>query len=110
MPIKKRQAYIHARLSRVQDADLIAWWEGVPQGEGSDILKAALRAYLKGGQPKEAEPATRGDLEQMAAWLVEQMKGMAIAAPAAAIQDDKAERLSKEEAQERERNIRKRKW
>lgn len=107
---------IHVRMSPGRDADLIAWWENMPSGEGGDVVKRALRAYLRSSGDEtysELRPPTVADIETAARWVVDQVRGMALtpgqgrASPAPTAE---GERLTDEEVQQRERAVRARKW
>lgn len=110
MPRKRRvRGYITLRLSADKDADLIAWWENVPDGQGAELVKQAIRQMLTG--ENQSSPATATDVERAARWVVEQVRGMALSGGHAdpPLQDG-GERLSDEEIRKIERTVRARRW
>ena len=40
------------------DADIIAWWEALPEGDRSDLLRDLIRAAIAGSVAHKHEPAT----------------------------------------------------
>lgn len=63
--------YINVRLSATDDADLITWWKGLPDGAGAAQVKRAIRQFIAG--PGETPTATRDDVGQAASWAVEEL-------------------------------------
>jgi hypothetical protein len=95
------------------DDDLIGWWESLPEGEGSDEIRAALRNHT-GHSSNDLAAEVRRLNQQMAA-LVGQVQalskqisqGIVVAgngSPAA------LNEISAEQAQARTAQILKRKW
>jgi hypothetical protein len=50
------------------DADLLAWWDGIEEGDRSDTIRDILREYLF-GQRKNAPPPDLNRIGEDTAWI-----------------------------------------
>lgn len=106
----RRRITMTAKLTAGKDDDLIAWWEHLPSGERSVVLKRILRAFI------ESSPAS--PLRQVAAdvaWLRSAFTEWATQAeqtprPAASRQAPQNAALSDEDTRRREHKIAKTRW
>ena len=103
-PIKQPVRVISSQLMPGVDDDLIEWWDGLEQGQGSREIRAALRAYI--GQ-KPTQDAHTNRLEQVCARL-EALARQGFCAPAKPADDQSG--LSANELESRRQNLLKRKW
>lgn len=95
------------------DQDIIAWWDALPPGQGSEVLRTLIRDHLagEGGDDlmvRQLE-ALRVDMTAQFRALAQQLRQMTIAAPAAPAAPE-GDQLSRAEIAERTRAILKQKW
>lgn len=95
------------------DADIIAFIDGMDDGQKSDVMRAALRGFMAGQSLYQAapEPSPLDEIRQMLADIQAQMKNgvVAIQAPAAVVEIQE-KRLSDDEANLRLQKVKKNKW
>lgn len=48
MTTQLAQRYIGFRVAQDRDTDILQWWDAIPAGERSHILRSLIRAYLCG--------------------------------------------------------------
>ncbi len=100
------------------DQDIIAWWDSLPPGQGSEALRALIRDHLAAEGDDDLMvrqlEALRIDMNTQFRALAQQLRQMAVAAPALARQmqemDPAESLLDDEEIAARKRAILSRKW
>jgi len=110
------------------DADLVRWWEEMPDGERSEALRRIIRSAISGNTPQQVQPASDqhlGQVREDTAWIrqtltdlpayLERLMGhVAIAAKPDAAQDANedtdAPRLLPEDLERRRAKIQKSRW
>ncbi len=76
---KQRRATVSAKLTYSEDSDLISWWESLPRGSRSAIMKDMMRDYIERhngsfypvyprSQPQPFDPRHFAQLVEDAAW------------------------------------------
>lgn len=92
------------------DQDIIAWWDNLPPGQGSEVLRTLIRDHLAGAGEADLMvrqlEALRVDMNAQFRALAGQLRQVSVAATVAPA----AERLSDGEIAERTRAILKQKW
>lgn len=116
MPIKKRrrrpERYIGFKAFRDTDRDIIDWWEELPPGQRSQILRTLIRQYAIGGGEIDAQvlqglTALRGEFKSELRRLTDLFKRGQFS-PIAKLETE--ERLTEDEVEERKRKILERGW
>ena len=112
------------------DQDLLDWWEGIDEGERSDVIREILRIFLSEGRRRVDESVEhvhddhvlvqvqediawlRSALNDMPAYLENLVRQVAAMAPSVLEPADKSNGrpLSDSESQRRERRMRRAQW
>jgi hypothetical protein len=92
------------------DPDLVEWWQGLPEGQGSEILRQIIRAHIA------AQAATEGNqilallhnLARDVKGISQQLRGAVLAAPTPSSADEPI--LSEEQQEQILGNVLKNDW
>lgn len=79
--------YIGFRVLAERDEDILAWWDAIPAGERSHLLRSLIRAYLcgeilitpEGEQPMEFSRSLQlAQLQAEALWIKNSLKDLPV--------------------------------
>jgi hypothetical protein len=104
------------------DGDLLAWWDGIEEGDRSDTIRDILREYLF-GKPKTAPPTGLSRIGEDTAWIrlalndlpgyveqvIQHVAAMQVTVTANSVATA-ASGLTEQDAARRERRMQKTKW
>jgi hypothetical protein len=96
------------------DQDIIAWWDDLPPGQRSEVLRTIIRDHANGDETEAAImrqlDSLRLDMSSQFRAVLQKIGQVAVVAPQDTPVIPAQTRLSEEEIRQREQSILRRKW